>query len=715
MTYGLPLSDQEIDCVRYPKADPVTIPRIVIPYHDEIVSRNERERFDIESVCHFSDLPPSIIYNYHLDQHNKFEGNHWSIRYSDVEPGNAIQHTTQLNKDKVSSDGCGEKSGNMNHMSLQEVGVGKDKPSRKKGTSKREDSREKDNDANSNKNNNEGNANPSSSNASPWTEQLHRQLVEAVYEIGISHASPAVIMEHMRLLNNGAARASSIGVRNPSSVQGNPTNDVCVNDSMIPYYGQRDSRGSCTNPVITKNEAHDDNSQDADFCSNFADVTSERVKSHLQKYRKNKEKSKEEFMSEYDSWLQNTLGAECVSSENAVVRGPTSTSNDDISGDSGKLLLGGEFAAFLTRTVMNEDMVGIPLRRGVAVHPNQDVDETISDAHGTTISIQNQERTNTDASRKRVLTEITIEGGNSSRHKRMMGARIPFPVLTEDEKNSYLGESISHVASLFYSMTNHLMKIREEKGRQQGVGAERPISVSPLNNQQTLRPCSDGSVVGDSLASGSLNPQQQVQESRIHATVVPTAGQRSDATSVGSRNTIRSVSGDRRASDPQMFQRNTSTLLSNQLSEVHRYRMQQHQPQGPEPRTGHNRQYEMLGTRSEQPWSSSRQNIGSYHVQARYEGQSKQRLVNFNWHRYDESGTWSRLPDGVSPSQVQRHSSRQHTPQPTLQTAPAPSPGQQSETRQPDRHEQSNGPLSSIYESYYSDFQPLPSDQENNI
>ena len=38
-----------------------------------------------------------------------------------------------------------------------------------------------------------------------------------------------------------------------------------------------------------------------------ASLTSERVKSHLQKYRKNKEKSKEEFLQDYDSFMRKAV------------------------------------------------------------------------------------------------------------------------------------------------------------------------------------------------------------------------------------------------------------------------------------------------------------------------------------------------------------------------------------------------------------------------
>lgn len=69
-----------------------------------------------------------------------------------------------------------------------------------------------------------------------WSEALHRDFVSAVFEIGVKHASPAVVLDTMLIQDN--------------------------------------------------------------------EVTPERVKSHLQKYRVHKERSKTEFMDEYDRALR---------------------------------------------------------------------------------------------------------------------------------------------------------------------------------------------------------------------------------------------------------------------------------------------------------------------------------------------------------------------------------------------------------------------------
>lgn len=84
-----------------------------------------------------------------------------------------------------------------------------------------------------------------------WTEEMHRNFVTAIYDTGVAQSSPSVILENMdQHPTDGTAAAAAA----PSS-----------------------------------------------------SLTSERVKSHLQKYRKNKHKSKEEFLKEYDSFLRKAV------------------------------------------------------------------------------------------------------------------------------------------------------------------------------------------------------------------------------------------------------------------------------------------------------------------------------------------------------------------------------------------------------------------------
>ena len=86
-----------------------------------------------------------------------------------------------------------------------------------------------------------------------WTEEMHRNFVTAIYDTGVAQSSPSVILENMdQLPTDGTAAAAAAAAASSS-------------------------------------------------------LTSERVKSHLQKYRKNKHKSKEEFLKEYDSFLRKAV------------------------------------------------------------------------------------------------------------------------------------------------------------------------------------------------------------------------------------------------------------------------------------------------------------------------------------------------------------------------------------------------------------------------
>lgn len=157
-------------------------------------------------------------------------------------------------------------------------------------------------------------------------------------------------------------------------------------------------------------------------------VTSERVKSRLQKYRNNKAKSKAEFMAEYDSWMQKALTVGAVGgggSNRAMSRLASPSAIAEMMGLQS--LLGGDVAAFLSYSVLADES-----------------DTSLAASGGDS------------------PTDV-IRSGSEEYAKYFTGARIPFPVLTEDERKSPLGVSISHVISLFYSMTQCVMKERQTR------------------------------------------------------------------------------------------------------------------------------------------------------------------------------------------------------------------------------------------------------------
>ena len=78
-----------------------------------------------------------------------------------------------------------------------------------------------------------------------WSVESHRALVAQIFEVGLQKASPNVIMENMK---EGSSSLSEKG------------------------------------------------------------ITKEKIKSHLQKYRLGKERSKTDFMNEFDTWMKSAQG-----------------------------------------------------------------------------------------------------------------------------------------------------------------------------------------------------------------------------------------------------------------------------------------------------------------------------------------------------------------------------------------------------------------------
>lgn len=141
-------------------------------------------------------------------------------------------------------------------------------------------------------------------------------------------------------------------------------------------------------------------------------LSSERVKSRLQKYRRKGDNSKSEFMQEYDSWMQTalTMGATTTASP--------STITEMMGLDDRNHLLGGHAAAFLSFADMVEE-------------------------HRTV---------------QPILMQLPPDMSPS---KDFVGARIPNPALTPQERGSPLGASIMRVVALCRSMTQNLLEQRE--------------------------------------------------------------------------------------------------------------------------------------------------------------------------------------------------------------------------------------------------------------
>lgn len=145
-------------------------------------------------------------------------------------------------------------------------------------------------------------------------------------------------------------------------------------------------------------------------------ITSERIKSHLQKYRLHRPKSKREFIESYDLALARLKRNDAVGSH-----------TNQNAGDQNKKLSLGEVAAHLSFTSMSLDISGI------GFPPNSDLTGEVpsSHIHG--------------------IPTIPHQGG------------LRLPQLSDEEKRSPLGASMGYLLGLFVSLTQQISLQRSMK------------------------------------------------------------------------------------------------------------------------------------------------------------------------------------------------------------------------------------------------------------
>eukprot|EP00934_Nitzschia_sp_Nitz4_P002172 Nitzschia sp. Nitz4//scaffold128_size63911//8563//9402//NITZ4_006213-RA/size63911-processed-gene-0.127-mRNA-1//-1//CDS//3329534814//2172//frame0 len=148
-------------------------------------------------------------------------------------------------------------------------------------------------------------------------------------------------------------------------------------------------------------------------------ITSERVKSKLQKYRNNKDKSRQEFLEQYDAFMGKLRALGFAGVGTKADKSPLGMLEMLGSNE----LLGGDVAAYLSFAVMKEDI------------------------------------TERDGDPSALSSEI-LQKGALEYVDDFSGTGIPFPELTESEKTSSLGISMTFVFGLFMSLTQHLMRER---------------------------------------------------------------------------------------------------------------------------------------------------------------------------------------------------------------------------------------------------------------
>jgi len=199
-------------------------------------------------------------------------------------------------------------------------------------------------------------------------------------------------------------------------------------------------------------------------------ITSERVKSKLQKYRsnKNKEKSKEEFMTTYCDFLQRIKSIQAANPSarpgignhhhhqgiaDATSLDPVLSKVLDEIGTSApgnkQLLLSGDVAGYLTYCVMKENK-------------QTKKTEGQSSANGATSSTS-------------VLPTNVLRKGARDYVDNYAGCAMQFPVLTDIEKKSSLGIAMTFIAGLFLTMSQHLTR---ERARAETIGLKLSSSAT---------------------------------------------------------------------------------------------------------------------------------------------------------------------------------------------------------------------------------------------
>ena len=174
-------------------------------------------------------------------------------------------------------------------------------------------------------------------------------------------------------------------------------------------------------------------------------ITTERIKSKLQKYRKSKEKSISEFMREYDQFTSDTVNQiKNVECKTSLYRPDFyATEHEDICG-----LLSGGAAAFLTQKVMAEEC------SGTQAHSDSELGQMGSHTGSKYVEINS--------------IEEFFEGTEE-----ILG--IPLPQLSKEETESSVGKAMLHVVGILKALNEQRMNDMVSKS-DKGYGDEEVIS-----------------------------------------------------------------------------------------------------------------------------------------------------------------------------------------------------------------------------------------------
>ena len=269
--------------------------------------------------------------------------------------------------------------------------------------------------------------------------------IPAIFDVGLKHSSPSTILQHMSQPATGSSNK-------------NKNNN------------EQSSSQSSQSPPLPNN------------------ITAERIKSHLQKYRLHRVKSKKEFISSYEASLRNYQSHTTHTHTQNTGTNNTGTGSTNHGDTSTRTIVSGnaEVAAHLTASVTQQTpVVGSSSSSG----HNTDAGRISSNSHlyknkthqhqqqqqhgyhpkGDSSSTTNRHKSNSHVPR------ITNDGNNAvqrhyyqqqqqqqqQQHQQQNNNNsndfLILPQLTEVEKQSPIGAAMGYLMGLFFSLKQQLM------------------------------------------------------------------------------------------------------------------------------------------------------------------------------------------------------------------------------------------------------------------
>ena len=214
------------------------------------------------------------------------------------------------------------------------------------------------------------------------------------------------------------------------------------------------------------------------------DVTSERVKSRLQKYRKNRQKSRNEFMASYDSALEGFQRRQQQQHQS-----PQGGQED--AENSGHSFSGGEAAALCTHSSFADRINGSD---GGSVSPVSSVRSIPVTGIAPTSSVSQLSQ----------LATTEADGVGT----------LHMPLLTTQEKDGHIGQSFGYLVGLYQALSRQL----EESRRQGGINTDHVPSTQVSSSSQNQTVVAHQRHEPQPL-SQHQPPQQHVYHQRMQPTV----------------------------------------------------------------------------------------------------------------------------------------------------------------------------------------------------